>query len=51
VISTRFVAGRIALNVFGEEAPGSELSPAAPDLKDVYFCALRGWLAAPAAAG
>jgi hypothetical protein len=51
VISTRFVAGRSALNAFGEQAPGAEFSPAAADLKDVYFCALKGWLAAPAAAG
>ncbi|MCF7983267.1 MAG: ABC transporter ATP-binding protein [Thiohalocapsa sp.] len=50
VISTRFVAGRIALNAFGTQSPGDEFSPAAADLKDVYFCALKGWLPAPSAA-
>jgi ABC-type multidrug transport system ATPase subunit len=50
VISTRFVMGRIVLNAFGEQPPAAEFSPATPDLKDVYFCALKGWLAAPASA-
>lgn len=50
VISTRFVAGQILLNAFGVDQPGAEFSPATPDLKDVYFCALKGWFQAPAAA-
>jgi ABC-type multidrug transport system ATPase subunit len=50
VISTRFLMGRIVLNAFSDTCPGPEFTPAAPDLKDVYFCALKGWLRAGDAA-
>jgi ABC-type multidrug transport system ATPase subunit len=50
VISTRFLMGKIVLNAFADEQPHAEFSPATADLKDVYFCALKGWLQAPSPA-
>jgi len=44
LISTRFYLGRIVINVFAERRPGPEFEPVRPDLKDVYFSALAGWL-------
>jgi ABC-2 type transport system ATP-binding protein len=44
VISSRFYLGRIVVNVFAEAQPGPTFEPVPPDLKDVYFSALAGWL-------
>lgn len=44
VVSTRFFMGKIVVNVFNEEQPQADFEPIIPDLKDVYFCALKGWL-------
>jgi len=40
VISTRLLAGRTVVHVYGEGAPGFE--PAEPALEDVYFSAMAG---------
>jgi ABC-2 type transport system ATP-binding protein len=45
VVSSRFYLGRIVVNVFAEARPGPGFEPVPPDLKDVYFSALAGWLA------
>jgi ABC-2 type transport system ATP-binding protein len=46
VISSRFYLGRIIVNVFADGwRPGPEFEAVPPDLKDVYFAALAGWLA------
>jgi ABC-2 type transport system ATP-binding protein len=50
VLSSHFFMGRIVVKVFSEGQPSSRFEPAAPELKDVYFCALQGWRAAPAVA-
>jgi ABC-type multidrug transport system ATPase subunit len=44
VVSTRFFMGRLIVHVFSAECPGGEFEPVAPDLKDVYFAALKGHL-------
>ena len=53
VISTRRMAGRLAVRVHAEASPGAGFEPVAPDLEDVYFLAIhdeRARAAAPAAA-
>jgi ABC-2 type transport system ATP-binding protein len=50
VLSSHFFMGQIVVRVFGEGQPASGFEPASPDLKDVYFCALRGWQSTPAVA-
>ena len=40
VISTKMLAGRTLVHVYGEAAPGFE--PAEPDLEDVYFSTMAG---------
>ena len=45
VVSTRFFMGKIVVNLFQEQKPASKAEAIIPDLKDVYFCALKGWLA------
>ncbi len=42
VLSTRRLAGRTRVRVFGDEPPGPGFEPAEPDLEDVYFAALAG---------
>ncbi len=42
VISTRLLAGRTVVHVYGETAPGPEYTPVEPDLKDVYFSVMTG---------
>jgi hypothetical protein len=42
--------GRIVVKVFSEGPPALGFEPAAPELKDVYFCALQGWRTTPAVA-
>jgi ABC-2 type transport system ATP-binding protein len=44
VISTKLLAGRTVVRVFGEASPGPGFEPAEPDLEDVYFSALAGHL-------
>jgi ABC-type multidrug transport system ATPase subunit len=50
VISTRRVAGRLAVRAHGEASPGAGFDPVAPDLEDVYFLAIHDDRAQAAAA-
>jgi len=42
VISTRLLAGRTVVHVYGETVPGPGFEPAEPDLEDVYFSTMAG---------
>jgi ABC-type multidrug transport system ATPase subunit len=42
VIATRRVAGRVAIHVQADGAPGPGFTPVEPDLEDAYFSAIRG---------
>src|SRR5687768_3194004 len=42
VISTKLLAGRTVVHVYGETAPGAGFGPAEPDLEDVYFSTMAG---------
>jgi ABC-2 type transport system ATP-binding protein len=42
VISTRLLAGRTVVQVYGESRPGAEFEPVEPDLEDVYFSVMAG---------
>ena len=48
VISTKLLAGRTVVRVFGETRPGEGFEPAEPSLEDVYFSALAGHIGARA---
>ncbi len=53
VISTKLLAGRTVVRVYGDASPGAGFDPAEPDLKDVYFSTMAGHIgrrAHPAAA-
>lgn len=42
VISTKLLAGRTLVHVYGDESPGSGFAPVEPDLEDVYFSTMAG---------
>ena len=42
VISTKLLAGRTVVRVFGDAAPGPGFEHAEPDLEDVYFSTMAG---------
>lgn len=42
VISTKLLAGRTLVHVFGESTPGPGFEATEPDLKDVYFSTMAG---------
>ena len=42
VISTRLLAGRTLVHVYGETPPGPGFEPVEPDLEDVYFSTMAG---------
>jgi ABC-2 type transport system ATP-binding protein len=42
LISTRLVAGRTVVHVYGAASPGAGFEPAEPELEDVYFSAMAG---------
>jgi ABC-type multidrug transport system ATPase subunit len=42
VISTKLLAGRTLVHVYGDAAPGPGWEPAEPDLEDVYFSTMAG---------
>jgi ABC-type multidrug transport system ATPase subunit len=42
VISTKLLAGRTVVHVYGDAAPGPGFEAAEPDLEDVYFSAMAG---------
>jgi hypothetical protein len=46
VISTKLLAGRTVVHVYGDARPGPDFEPVTPDLKDVYFCAMTRRLGA-----
>jgi ABC-type multidrug transport system ATPase subunit len=41
VISTKLLAGRTVVHVYGDSPPGPDFEPVKPDLKDVYFSTIR----------
>lgn len=44
VISTKLLAGRTVVRVFSEAVPGTGYEPAEPDLEDVYFSTMAGYI-------
>jgi ABC-2 type transport system ATP-binding protein len=42
VISTKMLAGRTLVHVYGQASPGPEYEVVEPDLKDVYFTVMAG---------
>jgi ABC-type multidrug transport system ATPase subunit len=46
IISTKLLAGRTVVRVYGGEAPDPGFEPAEPDLQDVYFAAMAGHVGA-----
>jgi len=42
VISTKLLAGRTVVYVYGDTAPGPGFEPSEPDLEDVYFSTMAG---------
>lgn len=44
VISTKLLAGKTVVHVYGDERPGSDFEPVEPDLEDVYFSTMTGHL-------
>jgi ABC-type multidrug transport system ATPase subunit len=42
VISTKLLAGRTLVRVYGDDTPASGFEPEEPDLEDVYFSAMTG---------
>ncbi|HWM89413.1 MAG TPA: ABC transporter ATP-binding protein [Thermoanaerobaculia bacterium] len=42
VISTKLLAGRTVVHVYGAESPGAGFNPVEADLKDVYFSTMAG---------
>jgi ABC-type multidrug transport system ATPase subunit len=50
VISTKLLAGRTIVHVHADAPPGAAFEPVEPDLKDVYFSALRTGFAEAATA-
>jgi ABC-type multidrug transport system ATPase subunit len=42
VISTKLLAGKTVVHVYGDERPGSDFEPVEPDLEDVYFSTMTG---------
>jgi ABC-type multidrug transport system ATPase subunit len=48
VISTKLLAGRTVVHVYGDEPRAAGFEPAEPDLEDVYFAAMAGHIGARA---
>ena len=44
LISTKLLAGKTVVHVYGDERPGSDFEPVEPDLEDVYFSTMTGHL-------
>ena len=49
VVSTKLLAGRTVVHVYGDEPPGAGFEPVEPGLEDVYFAAMAGHIGARAA--
>ena len=50
VISTKLLAGRTVVHVYGEQCPGRGFEQVEPDLEDVYFSAMAGHCRRPSGA-
>jgi ABC-type multidrug transport system ATPase subunit len=48
VVSTRLFAGRTRLHVYADARPDDSFAPVPPDLEDVYFTAVKGYVQAAA---
>jgi len=48
LISMRLVAGQTLVHVLSDQSPEPGFEPAAPDLEDLYFATIRGFLPRPA---
>jgi ABC-type multidrug transport system ATPase subunit len=44
VVSTRLAGGRTVVRAFGEASPGPGFEAVPPDLEDVYFCTIAGYV-------
>ena len=49
VVSTRLQSGHTVVRAYGASAPAAGFEPVEPDLEDVYFCTIAGYLGAPLA--
>ena len=49
LILVRLFAGRTLIHVLSDQPPGPGFEPAVPDLEDLYFATIRGFLQSPAA--
>ncbi len=49
VISMRLFAGRTLVHVYSEERPEPGFEPVTPDLEDLYFATIKGFVHGPAA--
>lgn len=50
VTLTRRFAGRTLMHVLSDESPGAGFEPVSPDLEDLYFATIKGFIHQPAAA-
>jgi ABC-2 type transport system ATP-binding protein len=51
VVLVRLFAGRTLIHVLSDGEPGAGFEPVAPDLEDLYFATIRGFVQKPALAG
>ncbi|MBZ5573717.1 MAG: ABC transporter ATP-binding protein [Acidobacteriia bacterium] len=51
VIQTHLFGGRTQIHVLSDAQPGAGFEPVAPDLEDLYFATIRGFLGQPASTG
>lgn len=51
VILVRLFAGRTLIHVLNEQQPGAGFEPVVPDLEDLYFATIRGFVNPPNSAG
>lgn len=51
VISMRLFAGRTLIHVLSRQQPGANFEHVAPDLEDLYFASINGFVHGPAASG
>ena len=50
VISMRLFAGRTLVHVLSDEKPEEGFEPVVPDLEDLYFATIKGFVHGPASA-
>jgi ABC-2 type transport system ATP-binding protein len=51
VVLVRLFAGKTLIHVLSDRQPGAGFEPATPDLEDLYFATIRGFIEKPALAG